>query len=115
MTEIGFTSLLEAATLSFTIPTVIPANAREVMIEVAIFTGNTNGHPITYIKVFTQIRSTRYEKYLSYIPFPTKTSYSTNSDNMWFPMPPNGIIYVTIPVALVNKNGGVSLIKEQLS
>ena len=37
ITDIGFTTLLEATTLNFNIPSVIPSDAREVLILVAIF------------------------------------------------------------------------------
>ena len=45
-----------------------------------------------------QIDTTRYEKYLMVYSW-SQDAISTNSDNMWFPMPPNRRVYLTVPTA----------------
>ena len=88
-TEIGTTKLNTAATFAFTIPSVVPSSAKEVLIHAACY---TQGGSLQYIKIFTQIGTTNYEKYLMLHTY-------SNSDNMWFPMPPNRRVYLTLQTA----------------
>ena len=88
-TTIGSSTLRQAATITFIIPTIIPSNASEVLIHVAFQGSNT---PTQDLKIFTQIGSTRYEKYLIIMAY---SGGNTNSDNMWFPMPLNRRVYLT--------------------
>jgi hypothetical protein len=106
-TNIGNSNLQHASTVSFTIPSVIPSTAREVLIHAGVFSGYSNKGPYHDLKFFTQIGTTRYEKYLLVYGWP-QHAYNTNSDNMWFPMPPNRRIYLTVPAAHGN-NAGVRL------
>jgi hypothetical protein len=108
ITSIGYASLIENATLSFQIPAVIPYNSGEVLILATVFTENFDAHPLVNLAVYTQIGHVRYEKYLSYIPY--SAGMMVNSDNMWFPMSPNGLVFVNIPFALNNPtNAGFHL------
>ena len=98
---IGSSTLRQAATLTFIIPSIIPSNASELLIHVT-FEGTGSNIPAQDLKIFTQIGSTRYEKYL----FIKSTSGRSvvNSDSMWFPMPPNRRVYLTTSRA--NREGG---------
>ena len=98
LTSIGTSNIKHAQTLSFTIPSVIPSSAREVLVHAGVFSGTSNRGPYHDIKVFTQIGTTRYEKYLLLYSW-NQDAYNTNSDNMWFPMPPNRRVYLTVPAA----------------
>jgi hypothetical protein len=99
-TQFGHSTLQEAGTFSFTIPDVIPSTAREVLIYVAVNDGSESIRPNDDIKIFTQIKTTKYEKYLFMVSWRTTGGHAnTNSDNMWFPMPPNRMVYVTVDVA----------------
>jgi hypothetical protein len=97
-TNIGNSNLQHASTVSFTIPSVIPSTAREVLIHAGVFSGYTNRGPDHDLKFFTQIGTTRYEKYLLVYSYP-QLAYNTNSDNMWFPMPLNRRIHLAVPTA----------------
>ena len=104
-TSIGSSSLQHAATVSFTIPKVIPNSAKEILVHAGVYTKNSYGGSNYYtIKVFTQIKSSRYEKYVLIY----SGGVNTNSDNMWFPMPPNRRVYITIPTPL-GPNSGAKL------
>ena len=97
---IGTSTLRQAATLTFIIPSIIPSNASELLIHVT-FEGTSN-IPAQNLKIFTQIGSTRYEKYLF---IKSNGGYPVvNSDSMWFPMPPNRRVYLT--TARANREGG---------
>ena len=100
-TEIGTTNLKHAATLSFNIPSVVPSSATEVLIHAGFYTGSSNNGPLQYIKIFTQIGTAKYEKYLMMFSYP-QSAINTNSDNMWFPMPPNRRVYLTLQTAVGN-------------
>ena len=104
---IGASNLRYASTLSFTIPKVIPSTAKEVLVNAGIRIGHSNIGPNVNIKIFTQIGSTRYEKYLLVYSWPQE-AYNTNSDNMWFPMSTDRKLLVTVPAAF-GKNAGIQL------
>ena len=98
-TEIGSSDLLNAATTSYKIPNVIPSTAREVFIFIGAFQGQANkvGHADS-LKIFTVEGTNSYEQFL-YLYSDHQNATNTNSDNMWFPMPSNRMIYLEVPVA----------------
>ena len=102
--HIGTTNLRHAATLSFNIPSIVPSSAREVLIHAGFRSGHNNYGPQQYIKIFTQIGTAKYEKYLLMYSYP-QNALNTNSDNMWFPMPPNSKVYLTLQTAVGNNAG----------
>ena len=93
---IGSSNLQHASTMTFTIPNIIPSSAREVLIFVGANIGGSNRGPYQDVIIFTQIGTTRYEKYLTLYSW-TQNAINTNSENMWFPMPPNRRVYLTVP------------------
>ncbi len=107
LTSIGTSNLRHASTMSFTIPNVIPSSANEVLIHAGVFSGGSNRGPYHDLKIFTQIGTNRYEKYLLVYSW-NQDAINTNSDNMWFPMPPNRRVYLTVP-AVHGASAGVRL------
>jgi hypothetical protein len=105
ITSIGVGSLAEVTTMDFIIPKVIPSTAKEVLILATVYTYSVSTNPLTNIKIYTQIGFTQYEKYLSYIPY-SSTGIMVNSDNLWFPMPTNGLVFVNVPYALGDASKG---------
>ena len=97
LTIIGQTNMRHPGTLSYVIPSVIPSTAKNVLVYAIVRCGNaSNRGPQHDVKIFTQDGSnTRYEKYL-FMSSRTQDAINTNSDNMWFPMPINRRIYMTI-------------------
>ena len=100
---IGSSDLDEVITSTYIIPGIIPSNATEVLVFVgANIHGYSNVGPSTDLKIFTQIGATKYEKYLM-LYSSDQTTYFSNSENMWFPMPPNRMVYLTVPQAYGGK------------
>ena len=99
LTSIGSSNLQEAATFSYTIPNTIPSSALEVLVYVALNSGPSN-KATNHLKIHTQIGTKRYEKYLFLQPWDDQSGVSYNSDNMWFPMPPNRLVHLTVTAAL---------------
>ena len=100
-TDVGSSSLTHTGTFSFTIPSVIPSTASEVLIYVAAHSGGADRGSTSKdydITLFTQIGTIRYEKYLHLFPY-FHIAINTNSDNMWFPMPPNRRVYLALQTA----------------
>ena len=93
-TTIGGNNLRTPSTFSYTIPSVIPTSAKEVLIYALIHSGGAlrGGQ---HVKIFTQEGSNRYEKYLYMFGYP-QDAINTNSDNMWFPLPTNRRIMMTV-------------------
>lgn len=104
LTAIGSTNLQHAGTLAYTIPSVIPSNAVEVLVYASVRCGYS-AHITQDIKIYTQQGTRRYEKYLFMTSWP-QSAYNTNSDNMWFPMATNRRIYMEISRAHGNNCGG---------
>ena len=101
-TYIGEAPLQHTSTVSYTIPREIPKDAKEVLIHAGVYTRATYGGSSYYtVKFFTQIKSVRYEKYILIY----YGGVNTNSDNMWFPMPPNRRIYIKTENTLGQHSG----------
>jgi len=99
-TKIASSKLQIAETTSYNIPSVIPSTAREVFVFVGAFQGVTGyvGHSDS-LKIYTLQGANRYEQYLYLFPYNHNSVINTNSDNLWFPMPTNRMIYLEVPVA----------------
>ena len=96
-TEIGTSDLQRATTIPYEIPAVIPSTAREMLILVAALQGQANNIGNQYfLKIYTLQGTNRYEQYLYLYTWP-QYAINTNSDNMWFPMPSNRMIYLEVP------------------
>ena len=96
ITYIGGTDLRHPNTFSFVIPSVIPSAAKNVLIYALMHCGHASHQITLHLKVFTQDGSNkRFEKYL-YMLSLDQVAFNTNSDNMWFPMPVNRRIYMTV-------------------
>ncbi len=67
-----------------------------VLIYAIMHCGFANVFTTLHLKVFTQDGSSkRFEKYLYMLTW-NQIAINTNSDNMWFPMPINRRIYMTV-------------------
>ena len=105
MTEIGTSDLQQADTVSFPIPSAIPSSAREVLIHAGAHSGHSINATHSNLKIFTRMGAAQYEKYLLLLSCRQAEAVSSNSDNMWFPMPENRKVYVTVPTAHGDKAG----------
>ena len=85
MTSIGSSNLREPGTLVYNIPSVIPSNAKEVLVLVSIDVGTSGPNLLHYVKIYTQQKQRQYEKYIALHTY-TQDAVNTNSDNLWFPM-----------------------------
>ncbi len=101
---IGASDLTRVGTFSYEISDMIPSSAREVLIHATLNSGNSNNEPTQDIKIFTQIGENRYEQYIFSHSYP-QMELNTNSDNMWFPMPPNRRVYLTVTTAFRSNAG----------
>jgi hypothetical protein len=96
--KIGFADLTNSVpeTLTYPIPGVIPSTAHEVLVYATVKAG-WNDQPFTIdLKFFTQIGGIKYEKYLPLVAY-HQDAVNTNSDNMWFPMPPDRQFFLYAP------------------
>ena len=98
-TLIGTTKLERTGTLAFNIPNVIPSTADEVLVFVDAQWGDSRPDVASYVKIYTQEGSQRYEMYISLHTF-AQSAWSANSDNMWFPMASTGQIFVQVTTPL---------------
>ena len=86
-------------TRSYDIPYSIPDGASEVLVYTVINTGASGPDERENIKIYTQDDYYNvYAKYIAVHPYP-QMSWSTNSDNMWFPMTRERKIHVNVPIS----------------
>ena len=94
ITKIGSSQLRQTGTQSFDIPSVIPSSATEVLIladvEIGYSGPQTTAH---YVKIYTEQNSQNFAKYIIVKSY-HQSAWSTNSDNMWFPMPTSRKVYI---------------------
>ena len=95
ITSIGSTNMRHPNTFSYVIPSVIPSTAKNVLVYATMYTGYAISVPQS-IKIYTQDGSNKhYEKYIYSRSYP-QSAVNTNSENMWFPMPTNRRVYMTV-------------------
>ena len=85
-----------AATHTVEIPYSIPDSAQEVLVYTVVNVGASGPDSRSNVKIYTQEDYKTYAKYIAVHPYP-QSAWSTNSENMWFPMTSNRKIYVNIP------------------
>ena len=84
----------EASTRAFHIPSVIPSTAREVLVYAVVQVGKTGPHFVwDFVQLYTQEKSVQYTKLLGFAIY-GQDAWSTNSENMWFPMTTDRQLYV---------------------
>ncbi len=106
-TNVAYNNLNQAATFSYIIPSVIPSDAKNIL----IFAFADLGPPKNGLHgaggdviIFTQDGSNEhYEQYMCLTAW--TGLWRAQTDNMWFPMPANRRIYITLPVSMVNDGG----------
>ena len=100
-TEFGNSDINTATTLSYTIPNIIPNSARAVLIYPTTRCGYSNADIGADLSYYVVVNGTRYEHFLHMHAY-RQDAYNTNSDNMWFPMPSNRLLYVGVPITFPN-------------
>ena len=101
-TSIGFSPLNTATTLDFQLPnTTFPDTVKEILLYATVRCGYSNQQPttVTEIPFYVEENGIQYAKFLNMINYP-QNAWNTNSDNMWFPLPSNRMVYVHVPTAL---------------
>lgn len=100
-----------AETRSFKIPDVVPDWAKDVFLYVSIFNGTTP-KPITVdeedIEVSVSVGGAEYRQYIYVRPY-SQDSFNTNSENMWFPMPPTRMVQVKTTAAIPEVHTGLRI------
>ena len=95
LTQIGIVNMLTTSTQSFIIPNTVPATAKEVLVYSYVTMG-TAANLFSQMKIYTE--ASTIQQFAMYLPIMTydQNAYSTVSDNMWFPNPSNGRVYVQL-------------------
>jgi hypothetical protein len=92
--------LTYATTRTFDIPYAVPDSAVEVLMYAVVNVGSSGlRNKRSNIKMYTQDSYYhRYEQYIAVHAYP-QSAWSTNSENLWFPMTSDRKIYVNVPRA----------------
>ena len=97
--RLGSINMRSTSTQSFVIPTAVPSTAKEVLVYVYTYMGYSVERD-AHLKIYTESSPTRrFEKYLAIKTY-KQDAYATASDNMFFPMPSNRRVYVSLSRAL---------------
>lgn len=95
-----------AGVLSSRIPDdLVPKEAKEILLLVAMHSGNTYQVPMStqYLTIFVKDGATgmRYEKYLHYTTY-KQDAWNSNTENMCLPMPSDRTVCVKVPKTFEN-------------
>ena len=94
-TSIGSSSLRHTGTLTYNIPSVIPNSAKEVLVLASVRVGHSSPDHSHYVKIYTRQNQRQYEKYI-FLHTYSQSAYSTNSDNLWFPVTSGRQVFVEL-------------------
>ena len=107
ITLIGNTDFRSRGTLSYEIPSIIPDEAMEVLIYAYFYKRSSSGST-SHFKIHTEgDDGEEYAKYITLTPYSYSYSHSSNTDNLWFPMPSSRRIFLNVPNALSSSIGGL--------
>ena len=103
MTVFGDINFQQTGVLVFPIPSEIPSTAYEILVYAVVYAGNTRPKVHhDYIRIYTQEKSrqyaeapVQYSKYLGFAIY-EQDAWSTNSENMWFPLTTDRQLYVEV-------------------
>ena len=99
LTSMASPNLRQTGTMAYAIPSVIPNSAKEVLVLTTIHVGNCGpSERVHYIKLYTQQNSQQYAKYIVLKSW-QNGAWSTNSDNLWFPMTSGRQVFVELTTA----------------
>ena len=99
LTLIGNSDLHHTGTLAYDIPSVLPSSAREVLLLASAEVGNSGPRDYQhFVKIYTHQDGQNFEKYLVIKTY-EQDAWSTNSDNLWFPMTTGRQVYVELTKA----------------
>ena len=103
MTHIGDINFKQVSTLHYPIPAVIPSSANEVMVYAVIQVGDSGPNTAhDHVKIYTQEKDRQYSKYLGFATY-HQNAWSTNSENMWFPMTTDRRLFVQVYTVHTNR------------
>lgn len=98
--HIGSAKLNHPELYQFSIANIVPDTATQLLIYATVYSGNTYGPTVfTDVSVFVYIDGKRLSQHL-YITGYHQEAYSSNTDNMWFPVPSDKLVYVQVPVGV---------------
>lgn len=97
-TQIADVNTSQQGIQTFDLPKeIIPTAAQEVLVFVSLQSGHSQPHDaMDDIKIFTADESNEYAKYITIHTY-RQSAWSTNSDNVWFPVTNNRKISVDMP------------------
>ena len=96
-TSIGSSSFRSTGTTSFVLPAAVPNDAKEVLLYVIVNVGSSGPRDArSDIKLYTEEGANKYEQYIGIHTY-GQSAWSTNSDNLWFPMTSNRRVYMQVP------------------
>ena len=99
LTSMTSPNLRQTGTMAHNIPNVIPSSAKEVLVLATILVGHCGpSERVHYIKIYTQQGSQQYAKYIVLKSW-QNGAWSTNSDNLWFPMTSGRQVFVELTTA----------------
>lgn len=111
-TRIGEINLQQTGTYAFSLPSVIPSSAVEVLVFVRNWVlNNPTSSSYQYIKIYTQDNDEkRYEKYLFVHSLEGQDAVTYNSDNLWFPATPDRVVFVDLTRSISRANLALDVI-----
>ena len=100
-THLHGTYLPTATTYSISISSsVIPDTAREMLIYIHVYCYTSSHNTFNDLQLYVVQDGVTYTKYIAMYDY--VSDYTVNSENMWFPVPTNRVLYFTVPSGFSN-------------
>ena len=99
LTSVGSLNLDTASTFHFQIPDIIPRTASEFLLYAYFACGTAGTQRENDIMIYVEHGGVRLEKFL-YLRSYNQAAWNTNSDNMWFPVPADRQVHVSVQTTI---------------
>ena len=109
ITHVGNNNLDTATTHSYSIPSIIPDTAREVLFLAAVNCEATTASFNDHARFDVELNGIRYTQYV-YLFSRAHNGVNTNSDITWLPMPSDRMVHIRAVVAFTNCHAGIDVI-----
>jgi hypothetical protein len=103
--RIGSGKLNPPQIYQYNLANIVPETATQVLLYATIYSGNTYDSTILVdVSIFVYVDEKRLAQHLFIIAY-RQDAYSSNTNNMWFPVPSNKMLYIQVPVGVPGWTG----------
>lgn len=108
MIDLGTGPIVGGTSKQFSLPSEVPASAKEVLVYAVTRTGSVSPNASYYFHIYTKDGATKYGKYL-YGSSYAQNAVSYNSGNFWLPITADRLVNITLGGTTADLSAGNNL------